>query len=176
MRRNYLTPVSPLATAIIVLVAISLVVSVGLVFRREQSLRSLQSTASDRVVRSPLLPDEGWKTYDAAVWSMGYPDDWQIYQSADGVLSLVDPFTNTTYLSIVEPTRPLAALLSDFSTDLGVIKNEFLFAGYPATKFTSLNGQQDYFVAYNDRVIMLSTQYPNHQEVGIMLITFQFID
>jgi len=169
--------VSPFATTIMLLVAIALVTSMVVVLRRNQDLRSAASTASDRVINSPLLPRNHWQTYGGSVWSMGYPEDWQIVPTPIGGIDFVDPFTNTTYLTEVEPTRPLADLLADYSTGFGITKSEFLFAGYPATKFTSLeNGQQDYFISYKDRVIMLSTQYPDDQNVGIMLVTFQFLN
>lgn len=154
--------------------AIALVVSMIVVLRRGQDLRSTASTAADRAISSPLLPIAHWKTYIGSVWSMGYPEDWQLIPSKDG-LSFIDPFTNISYLTISEVASTLAEVATYYQ-DNGSTKSEFLFAGYPANKFTLPSGEQDYFVAYKDRIIKIITQYPDDQKVGIMLVTFQFLN
>lgn len=155
--------------------ASALVASLAIVLYRQQDLRSAASTAADRVVKSPLLPEEHWKTFSGSTWSMGYPDDWQI-TTVPGGLSFSDPFTNTTYLTVGETSLPLKDITSSYSTLLSTAKSEFLFAGYPATKFTLPSGQQDYYITHGDQIVTISTQYPDDQKVGIMLVTFQFLN
>jgi len=167
--------VSPVLTAVMLLLAAGLVVTSFIVLRRNQDLRSAASTASDRVISSPLLPRNHWKTYGGSVWSMGYPEDWQITPSKDG-LSFIDPFTETSYLTVSELDSSLEDVAAIYQAQADVTKNEFLFAGYSANKYTLPSGEQAYFVAYKDRTIKLSTLYPEQKEVGIMLVTFQFIN
>ncbi len=161
------------------LVALGLVLTLVLVLHRSQDLRALQSVAGERVLRSPLLPESGWKTYGGTIWSMGYPDDWQTVATptaGSAGVSFVDPFTNTTYLTVGETTQTLDQVDATYSALPGITKSTFLFAGYPATKFTLVSGQQDYFISYNNRIFTLSTEHPDQQEVGIMLVTFQFLN
>lgn len=167
-------PVSPLATIIMTLLAIVLVVLMIIVLRRGQDLRSVATTAADRAISSSLLPVAHWKTYVGSVWSMGYPEDWQLIPSKEG-LSFVDPYTATSYLTVSEVDSTLAEV-AIYYQDNGSTKSEFLFAGYPANKFTLPSGEQDYFVAYKDRIIKIITEYPDDQKVGIMLVTFQFLN
>ncbi len=155
--------------------AAALVASLFIVLYRNQDLRSAASTAAERVVNSPLLPEAHWKTFSGSVWSMGYPEDWQV-STVPGGLAFTDPFTVTTYLTVGETSLSLKDITASYTSTSGVTKSEFLFAGYPATKFTLPSGQQDYYIAHNQEIFTISTQYPDDQNVGIMLVTFQFLN
>lgn len=161
-------------TLTVVIVALALVVALLFVLRRDQGIRARQETASDRVFRSALLPDEGWITYGADVWSFGYPNDWTVQQDADGI-TVIHPSTNEIYLTISEETRTVGAMSMMYQSDASVTKSEFLFAGYPATKFTHRNGREEYYVEYNARLFAITTDIPTEVEVGIMLATFRFV-
>lgn len=172
MRRN-IQQLPGSVVAVTTLVAVALVVSLGLVLRREQGLRADQENASDRVLRSALLPDDGWATYGGEEWSMGYPEDWQLTILDTGV-SVADEDGNT-YLTAIEETRAMGEIETVYANDASVTRSEFLFASYPTVKFAHLGGREEYYIAYNNQVFSILTDQSDEEEVGIMLATFQFL-
>lgn len=155
----------PLWLSIItVLLAIALGVTLAVVLRRDVLSGD---TAAQRAVRSALLPDN-WKTYDAQVWSMGYPEDWDVVTTAEGFTwrpAYADEGDNYLSVDVVDGYTPTDAL-EETST--------FLFAGYETIKYTYPT-YTVYVVDYTDATYRISTEFPDEPEVGIMLATFQFL-
>ncbi|MBI1907951.1 hypothetical protein HYS28_00855 [Candidatus Uhrbacteria bacterium] len=154
-------------------VAVVFVTVLLVVLRRDQGARARSETASDRVFRSALLPDEGWVTYGADVWSMGYPAAWSVAALDDGVAIVDDD--GETQLTVREESRALGTIDATFDGDGSVTKSEFLFAAYPTIKYAHLSGREEYYVSYNDRVFAIVTDDAADEEIGIMLATFQFL-
>lgn len=171
--RRHLRQLPASITIVTLVVAVALVAALLLVLRRDQGVRAQQERASDRVLRSALLPEDGWVTYGADVWSMGYPSDWTI-APIDGGVAVVDD-DGATYLTVAEEARALGAIDAAFAEDGSVTKSEFLFASYPTVKYSHLNGRHEYYIAYNDKVFSIVTEESDEEEVGIMLATFQFL-
>lgn len=170
MRR--LRQLSASVTIITLVATLVFVLALFVSLRRDQGVRARQETAADRVFRSALLPDEGWLTYGADVWSIGYPEEFAVLQEQAGIAIIED---EEIYLTVAEETRAVDDIVALYEADVSMTKSEFLFAGYPATKFTHRNGREEYFVAYNDRLFAISSDFPTEGEVGIMLATFQFL-
>ncbi len=177
---RHLRPLSAKLTCAALLGAVALSAVLFLALRRDQTLATRQETASDRVLRSPLLPDDGWRTYGSDVWSVGYPDHWtvkQIQESGGSKIVFTPPderlARGEVYFAFQEDLRTQQEIETAYAV-IGMTKSEFLFAGYPALKYASNSGREEYFLFYNDRVFYIVTDYPKEEDVGIMLATFQF--
>ncbi len=157
------------------LLCIAVGLAVGVVTLLAFTLRrdSVAVDANDRAVESALLPDN-WSTYTADVWSIGYPNDWEIegrpteWEFHPSVIQELG-----TYMFVRKLTRTLTQIEATKVGQSDVTRSEFLFAGYPTVKF-SVNGGDEYYISYNDDLYLILTDHPTMNEVGIMLATFRF--
>lgn len=162
----------------------AIVLAVGIVTLLAFTLRrdSAVDDATERAQTSSYLPDN-WSTYGADVWSVGYPNDWEITvtrEDQDG--NEINPYWNFTpvdgeegkhYLFVRKETVTLDEVEASLRGQPGMTRSEFRFASYPAVKF-STNGRDEYYVSYNDDLYLIWTDYASMNEVSIMLATFRF--
>lgn len=163
-----------------VVVAGALVSVLVVTLRRESTFNE----ATERVLQSSLLPDD-WSTYGADVWSVGYPNTWEIDSDllgADAALVMqrlhfypIDADEGDVYFQVEKEALTLEEVATAFSEKAGVTRSEFRFAGYPAVKFSTYR-RDEYYISYGDGLYRIVTDYPKSDEIGIMLATFKFID
>lgn len=166
-------------TVAAVVLALGIVVLLAFTLRRE----STADDANERVAESLLLPDN-WSTYGADVWSVGYPNDWKITVTrVDAEGNAMEPYWNfgptdaddgSDYIFVRKETAlTLDEVEASFRGVPGMTRSEFRFAGYPAVKFSTYQGDK-YYISYNDDLYIIATDFPNDNDVGIMLATFKF--
>lgn len=177
--QRQLQPIPLWMTVAALVAAVLLVVSLMLTLREETTF----DDAGERAQQSSILPDD-WSTYGADVWSIGYPNDWEIDSDRLGTggptttLSLHFHPANAAegeFVRVEVEARTLADIEEAFDAVPGVTRSEFRFAGYPAVKF-STSRRDEYFVSYNDVLYRIVTDFPRKDEVGIILATFKFIE
>lgn len=178
--QRQLTPLPMWMTLVALIAAGALVILLAFTLRRESTF----DHATERALQSSLLPDD-WSTYGADVWSVGYPNTWTITRTVSDATAVLpaqdhiafspDAPDGTTYLRIEKDVRTLADIEAVFGNTPGVTRSAFRFAGYPAVKFSTYR-TDEYYVAYEDAVYRIVTDYPKSDEIGIMLATFRFGD
>lgn len=153
---------------IVAALSLGLVLSVML---RQDTITT--DSAADRAFRSALLPDD-WKTYTGGVWSVGYPGDWEVETVTGGVAMYPEGEDAADYYFEIIAADAYTIGSEAFAGEADET-SEFLFAGYPAIKYT-VNGDVYYYVQYGTRAYVITTRHEDDPQVGIMLATFQFIE
>lgn len=179
MQRN-LPPLPAWMTFGAIVLAVGIVTLLAFTLRRD----SVADDANDRVQTSALLPDN-WSTYGADVWSVGYPNEWQItrtdgdpaagFEEQDSVAFSPAAPDGTDYLRVQKELQTLEDIEASFAAMPSVTRSEFRFASYPAVKF-STSQRDEYYVSYNEDLYHIATDHPSLNEVSMMLVTFRFGD
>lgn len=167
-------------TAAAMVAAGVLVVLLAFTLRQESTF----DEATERVYQSSLLPDN-WSTYGADVWSVGYPNTWEIDSELLGTGGPTttralhfhpnDAEEGEEYLYVERESRTSEEIATVFAETPGVTMSEFRFAGYPAVKYSTYK-RDEYYISYEDDIYRIATDYPKMDEVGIMLATFKFVE
>ncbi len=156
----------------------------GLVVFLSFSLRqeSPKNTQDGGAWTSSLLPD-GWLTYMGDVWTMGYPADWSVQhltEESDGKVTSGSVFfqpvagVGSDYVTIGQERVSLSDITLRYQdVQPTPTRDAFLFAGYPAVKYT-FTDRVEYYISYNKALIRILTTHPDNAEVDIMLATFEF--
>lgn len=180
MQRN-LTPLPLWMTVAAITLAVGIVTLLAFTLRRD----SVADDANDRVQTSALLPDN-WSTYGAEVWSVGYPNAWEIDSELLGTGGMTTaraisfhPADITDvdgdFVRVEKEFRALENIEESFAAMPSVTRSEFRFASYPAVKF-STSQRDEYYVSYNEDLYRITTDHPSLNEVSMMLVTFRFGD
>ncbi len=123
------------------------------------------------------LSPAGWQTYRNEVWSIDYPSDWSAYErTGDGATGFAPTADaeEITYLIVLEYDMTYTAALRA-SEDDAYRETGVTIANYEATKFELGSGRHEYVINYKDRVVVLATDVPDNDAVGIMLASFGFL-
>lgn len=125
---------------------------------------------------SALAPSD-WQLAEADVWSIAYPSDWSAVQrEGDGAYSFRAPdYPTNSRLVILNSIETFVAVKNQYATDgLAFRSTDITFANYEAVKYDYGSGRTDYVIHYVDRTVIIATEYPNDDDVGIMLAAFAF--
>lgn len=129
--------------------------------------------ATDLSAHSPLLPS-GWTTYRGDLWSVGYPKDYKIIESKDGMLSFLPTGESgsKTYFAVREEKGTLSALKIARANAGYPNPVDLTIANYPATKYTIGNHHVEYFVLVQNTLIELISDDPTNEASSMMFATF----
>ena len=82
----------------------------------------------------------------------------------------------TTYFSVKESSATYVATQREYDERLGAYQSTgVVIANYAATRYDFGSGRVDYVIDYPDRVVVLSSDVPTNDDVGIMMATFVFL-
>ncbi len=134
-------------------------------------------TATEQAQRASSLAPNDWLRYTTEIWSIAFPPDWQASaESAESVVFASNNDVEHARLTVVESDESFVAIKKNYETDGLVFRStEISLANYSAVKFEYGSGRVDYVIDYPSRVVLLMTDFPDSNEVGIMLATFGFL-
>lgn len=124
----------------------------------------------------PLAPAQ-WATYVSDAWTVSYPGDWTATKrEEDGAVSFAPQAEalRLTYFIVLEYDMTYTAALR-VSEDDALKSTPVRIANYEATKLELGSGRHEYVIDYKDRVVVLATDMPDNDTVGIMMASFGFI-
>lgn len=125
---------------------------------------------------SALAPS-GWQLAESEVWSIAYPGDWlAVKREGDGAMSFRKPSDPiNSVLVVLDSTETFVSVKNHYTNDGLVFRaTDITFANYEAVKYDYGSGRTDYVIHYVDRTVIIATEFPNDDDVGIMLATFAF--
>lgn len=123
-----------------------------------------------------LAPND-WQLASGDVWSIAYPSDWlAAKRDGDGAYTFRTPSDPTnSRLVVLESLETFVAVKNKYTTDgLAFRSTDITFANYEAVKYDYGSGRTDYVIHYVDRTVIIATEYPDDDDIGIMLATFAF--
>lgn len=129
--------------------------------------------------RAATLAPGDWLRYSTETWSIAYPDDWTSTEDIAQNRVTFQPSTSdgtTTYFTVTESDLTYVAAKRWYETTSDAYKStDVVIANYIATKYDFGSGRVDYVIDYPERVVVLSTDVPDNDDVGIVFATFVFL-
>ncbi|MCR4311742.1 MAG: hypothetical protein NUV56_00495 [Candidatus Uhrbacteria bacterium] len=128
--------------------------------------------------RVASLAPSDWRAYESDVWSVAYPSDWEVVvREDDGAVSFrpASEADKSTYFLVRTFDQTLVSLKNEYEAGPAYRETDILIANYETTKYDFGDGHIEYVIDYTDRVVVISTELPNNDDVGIMLATFAFM-
>ncbi|KKW30035.1 MAG: hypothetical protein UY72_C0025G0011 [Candidatus Uhrbacteria bacterium GW2011_GWD2_52_7] len=129
--------------------------------------------------RAATLAPSDWLRHSTDVWSIAYPSAWEAVVNAGEQTTEFQPSLDdgtTTYFSVKESSATYVATQREYDERLGAYQSTgVVIANYAATRYDFGSGRVDYVIDYPDRVVVLSSDVPTNDDVGIMMATFVFL-
>lgn len=130
-------------------------------------------------IESPLLP-EGWNTYRADEWSIGYPPQFDVKEKMSGGLFLFAPEDSTSeeiYFSVQQEKTSLDAFRIARSMDeIYPEPVEVTIANYSALKYVFGSGRIEFAISHGSETFLLTSDDPASDVAATMFATFGFIE
>ena len=108
------------------------------------------------------------------------PGNWTITETNGSNKEVIfsppnaEPFI--AYLSVLLEPRTLEQIIQSYAQyHPDAIREDTLFYGYPAVKYTFAGGRNEYFIPYGIQLLLIATDRPNDGTVQSILITFRFM-
>lgn len=130
------------------------------------------------VVESALLP-EGWNTYRADEWSVGYPDDYTVKKrSADAAVYFVpdDAMEKKTYFLVQQEAQSLTAIQIEREAEGYPEPVDVTIVNYPGVKYTLGSGRVEFYIDHGSSVFLLASDDPENIDIAAMFVTFAFTE
>jgi len=116
----------------------------------------------------------------AVGYRLNLPGNWIINEtnslSKEVIFSPPNAEPFIAYLSVLLESRTMEQIIQSFAQyHPDAIREDTMFYGYPAVKYTFASGHNDYFLPYGNQLFLIATDRPNDGTVQSMLMTFRFM-
>ncbi len=129
--------------------------------------------SGDVPLDSALLPI-GWETYRTQTWSVGYPSHLEVSVHGNGTVAFIPTGgeKEKVFFSVQEVPGTLSSIKIARATEGYPDPVDLEIANLPATKYTTGVSKAEFFLLYNDRLLLLTSDNAGDETVAIMLATF----